>query len=159
MLLKLTRSGMVIHRYAEKGPSRRGRAVLNGLGALLTGVPAFVVTAVGDGCGALTERVMAAMTPAAQTEGIVLDPIYTGRAMAGLLASTEADDIVPGQHTILLHSGGLPGLFGHPATLARAAAALTAGGWFSARAAGREYLLRAAAVGSIAPYVRSGGES
>ncbi|MFF3455534.1 D-cysteine desulfhydrase family protein [Streptomyces sp. NPDC002730] len=83
---------------------------------------------VGDGYGVLTERVMAAMTLAARTEGIVLDPIYTGRAMAGLIAATEDGDIVPGQRTILLHSGGLPGLFGHPATLTQAEAALTVGG-------------------------------
>ncbi|WP_326651191.1 MULTISPECIES: hypothetical protein [unclassified Streptomyces] len=45
MLLKLTRTGIVIHWYAEQGPKWLGRAALNGLVALLTGVSAFVVTA------------------------------------------------------------------------------------------------------------------
>ncbi|WP_351230736.1 D-cysteine desulfhydrase family protein [Streptomyces sp. NPDC002133] len=81
---------------------------------------------VGDSYGALTEPVMAALTLAARTEGIVFDPIYTGRAMAGLAQAVEDGDIVPGQRTVLLHSGGLPGLFGHPETLARAEAALKA---------------------------------
>jgi D-cysteine desulfhydrase len=79
---------------------------------------------VGDGYSALTEPTMAALTLAARTEGIVLDPVYTGRALAGLIAAVRDGDIIPGQHTIFLHSGGLPGLFGHPATLAQAEAAL-----------------------------------
>ncbi|MGW2559332.1 D-cysteine desulfhydrase family protein [Streptomyces sp. NPDC001514] len=79
---------------------------------------------VGDGYAALTEPVMAALTLAARTEGIVLDPIYTGRAMAGLTRAVEDGDIMPGERTVLLHSGGLPGLFGHAETLARAEAAL-----------------------------------
>ncbi|MER5462873.1 hypothetical protein ABT010_19755 [Streptomyces sp. NPDC002668] len=37
VLLKLTRTGIVIHWYAEQGPKWLGRAALNGLGALLTG--------------------------------------------------------------------------------------------------------------------------
>ncbi|WP_405704006.1 hypothetical protein [Streptomyces sp. NBC_00069] len=80
----------------------------------------------GNGYGALTEPVLAALTLAARTEGIVLDPVYTGRAMAGPAAAVEDGDIRPGRRTVFLHSGGLPGLFGHPATLTRAEAALTA---------------------------------
>ena len=80
---------------------------------------------VGDGYGALTEGTMAALTLAARTEGIVLDPIYTGRAMAGLIAAVKDGDIAAGQPTIFLHSGGLPGLFGHAATITAAEAALT----------------------------------
>jgi L-cysteate sulfo-lyase len=80
---------------------------------------------VGDGYGALTEQTMAALTLAARTEGIVLDPIYTGRALAGLMAAVKDGGIASGQRTIFLHSGGLPGLFGHAATVAKAEAALT----------------------------------
>ena len=69
---------------------------------------------------------MTALTLTARTEGIVLDPIYTGRAMAGLIAAVRDGDIADGQPTVFLHSGGMPGLFGHPATLAQAEAALTA---------------------------------
>jgi L-cysteate sulfo-lyase len=79
---------------------------------------------VGDGYSALTEETMAALTLAARTEGIVLDPIYTGRAMAGLIAAAKDGEIAGGQPTIFLHSGGMPGLFGHAATLETAEAAL-----------------------------------
>ncbi|MFD0000839.1 pyridoxal-phosphate dependent enzyme [Streptomyces sp. NPDC127178] len=81
---------------------------------------------VGDGYAALTEPVMAALTLTARTEGLVLDPVYTGRAMAGLAAAVEDGDIRPGRRTVFLHSGGLPGLFGHQAALTRAEAELTA---------------------------------
>lgn len=83
---------------------------------------------VGEGYAALTEPVMTAMTSAARCEGIVLDPVYTGRAMAGLAAAVREGRITPGQRTVFLHSGGLPGLFGHHETLARARDGLTAFG-------------------------------
>jgi len=62
-----------------------------------------------------------AMLIAARTEGIVLDPVYTGRAMAGLIAAVREGDVRPGERTAFMHTGGLPGLFGHPEALAQAA--------------------------------------
>ena len=70
-----------------------------------------------------TDAVAEAMLLAARTEGLVLDPVYTGRAMAGLIAAVGDGSIRPGTRTVFLHTGGLPGLFGHPAALSRAAAA------------------------------------
>ncbi|MFJ7497110.1 pyridoxal-phosphate dependent enzyme [Streptomyces sp. NPDC097727] len=80
---------------------------------------------VGDGYGTLTAAASAALTLTARTEGIALDPIYTGRAMAGLITAVEDGDVLPGQRTVFLHSGGMPGLFGHAATLAKLEEALT----------------------------------
>ncbi|MCW7942891.1 cysteine desulfhydrase [Streptomyces hygroscopicus] len=68
---------------------------------------------VGAGYGFLHEPAFEAMRIAATTEGIVLDPVYSGRAMAGLIAAVEDGDIRPGRRTVFLHTGGLPGLFGH----------------------------------------------
>lgn len=81
---------------------------------------------VGEGYGALTEPVMAALSRTARTEGVVLDPVYTGRAMAGLIAAVEDGHIVSGRRTVFLHTGGLPGLFGHRAALKEAASDLAA---------------------------------
>ncbi|MFI1396071.1 D-cysteine desulfhydrase family protein [Streptomyces sp. NPDC020681] len=75
---------------------------------------------VGAGYSQLTEPVMDAITIAARTEGIVLDPVYTGRALAGLVAAVREGDVRPGQRTVFLHTGGLPGFFGHPQVLNRA---------------------------------------
>ncbi|MFE7043202.1 hypothetical protein ACFU9X_28310 [Streptomyces atratus] len=43
----------------------------------------------------------------------------------GLIAAVEDGDVVPGQRMVFLHSGGVPGPFGHAATLARLEEALT----------------------------------
>jgi L-cysteate sulfo-lyase len=76
---------------------------------------------VGAGYGSLTEHTAAAIRLAARTEGIVLDPTYTGRALAGLIAAVADGDLGPDAPVVFWHTGGLPGLFGHPAaaTIAR----------------------------------------
>ena len=66
---------------------------------------------VGAGYETLTPAVREALRLAARTEGVFLDPTYTGRALAGLAAATDKPD----GPVVFLHSGGLPGLFGHPA--------------------------------------------
>jgi D-cysteine desulfhydrase len=68
---------------------------------------------IGEGYGRLTAAVRTAMSLTARTEGIVLDPTYTGRAMAGLVAAA-ANGSLPDGRVVFLHTGGLPGLFGHP---------------------------------------------
>ncbi|MFB9234494.1 pyridoxal-phosphate dependent enzyme [Plantactinospora siamensis] len=62
---------------------------------------------VGAGYGTVTKAVREALRVTARVEGIFLDPTYTGRAMAALLASGLRGRVV------FLHSGGLPGLFAH----------------------------------------------
>jgi D-cysteine desulfhydrase len=69
---------------------------------------------VGTGYGAVTDAGAAAMVLAARTEGLVLDPVYTAKALAGLIAAVADGTVVPGRRTVFLHTGGLPGLFGHP---------------------------------------------
>jgi L-cysteate sulfo-lyase len=68
---------------------------------------------VGAGYGQLTDAGRRAMTDVARTEGLALDPVYTAKAFAGLTAAVAAGEIRPGERTVFLHSGGLPGLFGH----------------------------------------------
>ncbi|WMJ69284.1 pyridoxal-phosphate dependent enzyme [Stenotrophomonas sp. 24(2023)] len=76
---------------------------------------------VGAGYGHLTPAVAQALQLAARTAGIILDPIYTGRAFAGLIAAVREGQVRPGERTVFLHSGGLPGLFGNPEALALSA--------------------------------------
>jgi 1-aminocyclopropane-1-carboxylate deaminase/D-cysteine desulfhydrase-like pyridoxal-dependent ACC family enzyme len=73
-------------------------------------VPDIDAAEVGAGYGTLTENVRAALVTTARDEGIYLDPTHTGRAMAALLSGS----IAHGDRVVFLHSGGLPGLFGHP---------------------------------------------
>lgn len=94
------------------------------LEGLLDGMPGVTLRAadlridpgqVGAGYAALTPGAAAAMRLAARTEGIFLDPTYTARALAGLLACVADGRIGHRDRTVFLHTGGLPGLFGHPA--------------------------------------------
>jgi D-cysteine desulfhydrase len=75
---------------------------------------------VGAGYPHVSDQTAAAMRLAGRTEGIVLDPIYTGRAMAALVAAVEAGTITAGAKTVFLHTGGMPGLFGYPDAISRA---------------------------------------
>ncbi len=68
---------------------------------------------VGAGYGRLTEATAAAIRLTARTEGIVLDPTYTGRAMAGLIAAAGDGDLGRDAPVVFWHTGGLSGLFGH----------------------------------------------
>ncbi|MFF7209500.1 D-cysteine desulfhydrase family protein [Streptomyces sp. NPDC008238] len=79
---------------------------------------------VGAGYATLHAPVLDAMRTAAATEGVVLDPTYTGRAMAGLAAAVRDGGIRRGQRTVFLHTGGLPGLFGHAEAVRRSVGAL-----------------------------------
>jgi L-cysteate sulfo-lyase len=71
---------------------------------------------VGPGYDRLTGPVEEALVMCAAHAGIVLDPVYTGRAFAGLIAGVREGSVRRGERTVFLHSGGLPGLFGHAAT-------------------------------------------
>ncbi|MGW7402584.1 D-cysteine desulfhydrase family protein [Streptomyces sp. NPDC054833] len=75
---------------------------------------------VGDGYATLTAPAAEALRLAARTEGLVLDPVYTSRALAGLTAAVRDGDIRPGKRTVFVHTGGLPGLFGHAQAIAYA---------------------------------------
>jgi L-cysteate sulfo-lyase len=69
---------------------------------------------VGEGYSTLTDPARRALLTAARTEGLVLDPIYTARALAGLIAEITDGTVDADSTVVFLASGGLPGLFGHP---------------------------------------------
>lgn len=66
---------------------------------------------VGAGYGAATEECRQAVLLSARTEGLILDPVYTGKAMAGLVAARREGSIGPASRTVFLHTGGMPALF------------------------------------------------
>ena len=47
----------------------------------------------------------------AETEGLFLDPVYTGKAFAGLVQMLTDGTVQPGENVLFLHSGGAGGLF------------------------------------------------
>ena len=66
---------------------------------------------VGEGYAAGTDAGRRAIKLAGATEGLVLDPVYTGKAMAGLAAAVGDGRIAPDGSIVFLHTGGLPALF------------------------------------------------
>jgi len=46
----------------------------------------------------------------ARTEGIPLDPVYTGKIMAGLIGLARSGALRPDENVLFLHTGGLPSL-------------------------------------------------
>jgi len=65
----------------------------------------------GGGYGILDHETTRALRLVAETEGILLDPVYTGKAMAGLIALTKQGYFEKGANVVFLHSGGTPALF------------------------------------------------
>lgn len=101
---------------ATADPNERVESLVRELGADPSGLR-LRTDQVGSGYSTLTEPVRAALLTAAGADGLVLDPIYTGRAMAGLIAAIADGDIQPGETVLFWHTGGLPGLFGSGAAL------------------------------------------
>ena len=69
---------------------------------------------VGQGYGIPTEGMVEAVTMVAQQEGILLDPVYTGKAMAGLIDLVRKGAFEKDSNVVFLHTGGSAGLFGYP---------------------------------------------
>lgn len=67
---------------------------------------------VGEGYGLIDQGVIDALTLAARLDGIVLDPVYSGKAMKGLIALARAGHF-KGETVVFLHTGGAQGLFGY----------------------------------------------
>jgi 1-aminocyclopropane-1-carboxylate deaminase/D-cysteine desulfhydrase-like pyridoxal-dependent ACC family enzyme len=71
--------------------------------------------------GLITKEGKNAILECANFEGILLDPIYTGKVMAGMIDLVQKKIIDPGVTTIFLHTGGLPILFSFESEFARIA--------------------------------------
>jgi 1-aminocyclopropane-1-carboxylate deaminase/D-cysteine desulfhydrase-like pyridoxal-dependent ACC family enzyme len=65
----------------------------------------------GDGYAMPTEASREAIELTARTEAIFLDPVYTGKAMAGLIAYVRQQRFTSKQTVLFLHTGGQVGLF------------------------------------------------
>ena len=66
---------------------------------------------IGPGYAVVSELERRAISLLAREEGILLDPVYTGRALGGLMSAIERGEVGPGERVLLWHTGGLPSLF------------------------------------------------
>jgi D-cysteine desulfhydrase family pyridoxal phosphate-dependent enzyme len=67
----------------------------------------------GGGYGDITDAALEAIERVARLEGIVLDPVYTGKAMAGLIAAVREGRIGADETVVFWHTGGAVALFAH----------------------------------------------
>ncbi len=68
---------------------------------------------VGPGYGIPTPECLEAITLLARTEGILTDPVYTGKALAELVAAVRRGDYGEDDAVIFLHTGGVPADFAY----------------------------------------------
>jgi L-cysteate sulfo-lyase len=68
---------------------------------------------VGPGYGRPTPGMIEAVTMLARLEGILLDPVYSGKGMAGLIDLCRKGHFSKGQNVVFLHTGGSVALYGY----------------------------------------------
>jgi D-cysteine desulfhydrase family pyridoxal phosphate-dependent enzyme len=68
----------------------------------------------GGGYGVIGDREREAIRLLAQTEGLLLDPVYTGRAFGGLIDLIRRGAFSPRERVLFWHTGGVAGLFARP---------------------------------------------
>ena len=70
---------------------------------------------IGGGYGAMTEGCRSAIALVARKEGVLLDPVYSGKAMHGLIDHIQSGRISSHETVVFLHTGGWPALFAYGA--------------------------------------------
>lgn len=68
---------------------------------------------VGAGYSLATDSMIEAVKLLAQTESILLDPVYSGKAMAGLIDLVRTGHFPEGSNVLFLHTGGSPALYAY----------------------------------------------
>ena len=68
---------------------------------------------IGPRYGVVTEDCRTALKQVARTEGVFLDPVYSGKAMAGLIDHIRRGRITSDESVVFVHTGGVPALFAY----------------------------------------------
>ena len=114
----ISMQGICVRRDVDQQAARvakRVQATAELLGLKSPVVPGDILTSdtsLGPGYGLLTPATQAAIMMTARTEGLFLDPVYTGKTMAGLINLAESKAL-SGSRVLFWHTGGQPALFGY----------------------------------------------
>jgi len=85
------------------------------------GIPREAITALGDwvgpGYSLPSPQMVEAVQMLARVEGILLDPVYTGKTMAGLIGLVRQGAFKKGEHVLFVHTGGAPALYAYQSVL------------------------------------------
>lgn len=80
----------------------------------------------GAGYGHLTQEAVDALNFVARNEGLLLDPVYSAKAFAGLLDQAKRREFARGENILFIMTGGTPALFAYPDLLSAATSAIGA---------------------------------
>ncbi|MCP3892796.1 MAG: D-cysteine desulfhydrase [Desulfobulbaceae bacterium] len=98
----------IVHKLAVETATRVG---------MREEIPADQITCfdeyVGPGYSIPTDSMIEAVKLLAQTEAILLDPVYSGKAMAGMVDLVRKDHFAEGSNVLFLHTGGSPALYAY----------------------------------------------
>lgn len=117
--------GIAIDKFEGEGPglAERIEGIARGLSSLFDtvapGAPLLREDFLGGGYGVVGAAEREAVALAARTEGILLDPVYSGRAFAGMLAMIRAGEFRKEETLLFWHTGGAPALFPYAGDLLR----------------------------------------
>jgi D-cysteine desulfhydrase len=64
----------------------------------------------GPGYGVMNDDQKAVLSKVARASGVLLDPVYTGKAMHALANAITRGEVARGSRVLFVHTGGLPGL-------------------------------------------------
>ena len=110
-------TGVCVRRPADQQRTRV-RANLDRLSALLDFEPTFndedvevTDVAFGAGYGRMNESTREAIAMAGRQEGLFVDPVYTGKVLAGLIDAVRTGAVGADETALFLHTGGAPALF------------------------------------------------
>ena len=97
----------------------RGLAERLGIDLAVPADAVIVLEEYGGTYGQPTPECADAIRLAARTEGLILDPVYTGKALAGLVDLVRRGRWRDGQTVVFWHTGGQPALFAYAGELSR----------------------------------------
>lgn len=131
--LKAINAGIPLLGFGVRAPKERQEANVLALAertAEKLGCPGVVKAAdvvadcnyVGAGYGIPRDDTLEAISLFARLEGLLLDPVYSGKAAAGLIDYCRKGRFRAGERVVFLHTGGSAALFGYDGTIAAASA-------------------------------------
>ncbi|EYD77485.1 1-aminocyclopropane-1-carboxylate deaminase [Rubellimicrobium mesophilum DSM 19309] len=135
--LKALNAGIPCLGFGVRAPKQKQEEMVFGLAqrtAEKLGCPGVVVREdvvadsdyVGPGYGIPREDTIEAIRMFAELEGILLDPVYSGKGAAGLIDYCRKGRFAKGERIVFLHTGGAAALFGYDAALRRTPETLAA---------------------------------
>ncbi|MGE0722953.1 MAG: D-cysteine desulfhydrase [Alphaproteobacteria bacterium] len=125
------RAGIPVMGITVRQPRERQEAMVHTLAEATAdhlGIPGAVPRAavmansdyVGAGYGIPTPGMLEAIKMLAREEGVLLDPVYSGKAMDGLIDLVRKGAYRKGENVVFIHTGGQAGLFAYQGALERA---------------------------------------